>query len=102
MQEPYAELRVCAQLVNLQSDKEFASHQLNRDTWSDSALRSVLQASFIFWQVCCPAHKCLRTFGLACCFASANSASWSGPALRSVLQASFIFWQVCCPAHKCL
>ncbi|KAK9824915.1 hypothetical protein WJX74_005836 [Apatococcus lobatus] len=37
-------------LINIQDNNEFASHQLNRDTWSDDNLQSVLSGSFIFWQ----------------------------------------------------
>lgn len=38
-------------MVNVQSNSEFASHQLNRDTWSDPTVSSILVGSFIFWQV---------------------------------------------------
>ena len=38
------------QLVNLQANKEFASHQLNRDTWGDVTLQDILKGSFIFLQ----------------------------------------------------
>lgn len=38
-------------MVNVQSNSQFASHQLNRDTWSDSTLTSIITGSFIFWQV---------------------------------------------------
>lgn len=37
-------------LVNLQSDKEFQSHLLNKDTWMDETLQSILRSNFIFWQ----------------------------------------------------
>ena len=40
----------CMQMVNLQSNDEFASHQLNRDTWSNPTVKSTIQNSFIFWQ----------------------------------------------------
>lgn len=39
-----------AQLVNVQSNSEFASHQLNRDTWRDETLVSIIQGSFVFLQ----------------------------------------------------
>ncbi len=39
------------QLVNVQSESEFASHMLNRDTWRDDTVRTLIQGSFIFWQV---------------------------------------------------
>ena len=38
------------QLVNVQSNSEFASHQLNRDTWRDETLVSIIQGSFVFLQ----------------------------------------------------
>ncbi|KAK9864734.1 hypothetical protein WJX84_008079 [Apatococcus fuscideae] len=38
-------------LINIQDNNEFASHRLNRDTWSDDNLQSVLSGSFVFWQV---------------------------------------------------
>lgn len=41
----------CAQLVNVQSNSEFASHQLNRDTWRDETLVSIVEGSFVFLQV---------------------------------------------------
>ena len=41
------------QLINLQSNEEFASHMLNRDTWTHSAVEDIIKATFIFWQVTC-------------------------------------------------
>lgn len=38
-------------LVNVQSNDEFASYQLNRDTWSNPAVSDIIQGSFVFWQV---------------------------------------------------
>ncbi|KAF6174624.1 hypothetical protein GIB67_006276 [Kingdonia uniflora] len=38
-------------LVNLQSNKEFSSHMLNRDTWSNEAVAQLISNNFIFWQV---------------------------------------------------
>ncbi|CAM9563536.1 unnamed protein product [Phaeothamnion confervicola] len=37
-------------LVNLQDDAEFASHQLNRDTWKDETLQEVVRSMCVFWQ----------------------------------------------------
>lgn len=37
-------------LINIQSPTEFASQQLNADTWRDETLRAVLGSSFLFWQ----------------------------------------------------
>eukprot|EP00262_Sarcandra_glabra_P011182 TRINITY_DN26921_c0_g1_i1.p1 TRINITY_DN26921_c0_g1~~TRINITY_DN26921_c0_g1_i1.p1 ORF type:complete len:465 (+),score=87.18 TRINITY_DN26921_c0_g1_i1:24-1397(+) len=38
-------------IVNLQSTKEFSSHMLNRDTWSNEAVAQTIGTNFIFWQV---------------------------------------------------
>lgn len=38
-------------LVNLQSNKEFSSHMLNRDTWANEAVSQTIISNFIFWQV---------------------------------------------------
>jgi hypothetical protein len=51
---------VHAQLVNVQSNAEFASHLLNRDTWRDDMVRSVIAGSFIFWQVTAPPFASLQ------------------------------------------
>ncbi|KAK4783544.1 hypothetical protein SAY86_007918 [Trapa natans] len=37
-------------LVNLQSTREFSSHMLNRDTWSNETVSQIIGTSFIFWQ----------------------------------------------------
>ncbi|EFJ41718.1 hypothetical protein VOLCADRAFT_98325 [Volvox carteri f. nagariensis] len=37
-------------LLNIQSATEFASHRLNRDTWSHEALKEVLKGMFVFYQ----------------------------------------------------
>lgn len=44
-------------LVNIQSPTEFASQQLNADTWRDETLCAVLGASFLFWQQVCTRHS---------------------------------------------
>jgi hypothetical protein len=38
-------------LINVQSNSEFASHQLNRDTWSNATLKEFIRGSFVFLQV---------------------------------------------------
>ncbi|ESQ56212.1 hypothetical protein EUTSA_v10027233mg [Eutrema salsugineum] len=38
-------------IVNLQSRKEFASHTLNRDLWSNEAVSETVEAGFMLWQV---------------------------------------------------
>lgn len=37
-------------LVNLQSHTEFHSHILNRDTWSNETVETIIRLSFVFWQ----------------------------------------------------
>ncbi|GIL42641.1 hypothetical protein Vafri_589 [Volvox africanus] len=37
-------------LLNVQSATEFASHMLNRDTWSHEALKELLKGTFVFYQ----------------------------------------------------
>jgi hypothetical protein len=37
-------------LVNIQSHEDFASHMMNRDTWVDETVITLLRTSFVFWQ----------------------------------------------------
>ena len=37
-------------LVNIQSHLQFASDELNRDTWSDENIKWILRSQFLFWQ----------------------------------------------------
>ena len=37
-------------LVNIQSDKEFACHKMNQESWTDDTVRAVLDNSYVFWQ----------------------------------------------------
>lgn len=37
-------------VVNIQSHTEFTSHMLNRDTWCNDTVESLVQSSFLFWQ----------------------------------------------------
>lgn len=37
-------------LVNIQQAEVFASHQLNRDVWSDDTIKDIVGGSFLFWQ----------------------------------------------------
>lgn len=39
-------------LVNIQSEKEFQSHVLNRDIWSSKRIREQLKGNFLLWQQC--------------------------------------------------
>lgn len=41
-------------LVNIQDEIVFASHMLNRDTWSDDVVQNVVASGFVFWQVRLP------------------------------------------------
>ena len=36
--------------MNLQSTSQFASHQLNRDTWRDSTVHALVESSFVLFQ----------------------------------------------------
>lgn len=38
-------------MVNVQANDNFASHQLNRDTWSDAALADIVKSNFVFVQI---------------------------------------------------
>lgn len=38
-------------LVNIQNTEEFACQVLNRDVWSNAAVKSIINEHFIFWQV---------------------------------------------------
>jgi hypothetical protein len=38
-------------LVNVQSNAEFGSHQLNRDTWAHDTVASLIEGSFVFVQL---------------------------------------------------
>lgn len=38
-------------LVNIQTITEFDCQRLNRDTWSDAGLRSIISEHFVLWQV---------------------------------------------------
>ena len=37
-------------IVNIQSHQEFASSQLNRDTWSDAVVKDTVRSGFVLWQ----------------------------------------------------
>lgn len=37
-------------LVNIQDKLVFASHRLNRDTWSDDVVQNLVASGFVFWQ----------------------------------------------------
>lgn len=39
------------QIVNLQSASQFASHRLNRDTWRNEMVRSLVENNFLLLQV---------------------------------------------------
>lgn len=38
-------------MVNVQDETEFACQVLNRDVWSNAAVRSIIEEHFVFWQV---------------------------------------------------
>jgi len=47
-------------IVNVQSTEEFASHQINRDTWGHSAVQEVIKSNFVLWQTYAHADEGLR------------------------------------------
>lgn len=38
-------------MVNIQNVQEFACQVLNRDLWSNQAVKEIVSAHFVFWQV---------------------------------------------------
>lgn len=52
------------QLVNVQSNSEFASHMLNRDVWRDETVKNIIKVGFILYQVSC-ACTCLARTGMS-------------------------------------
>jgi len=51
-------------LVNIQSERDFASLQLNRDTWSDETLQQVVRLHCVFWQQDQATHEGQRFLAL--------------------------------------
>ena len=46
-----ADVAPAMQLVNVQSNSEFASHMLNRDVWRDETMKNIIRVGFILYQV---------------------------------------------------
>lgn len=77
-------------LVNIQQAEEFASHQLNRDVWSDDTVQSILDSNFLFWQrddksaegnAFCQYYKCEHQLPNICIIdprTGRNCKSWQG------------------------
>ncbi|KAB7506248.1 UBX domain-containing protein 7-like protein [Armadillidium nasatum] len=40
-------------MVNVQNSSEFSCQVLNRDVWSNSAVKTIISEHFIFWQILC-------------------------------------------------
>lgn len=38
-------------MINIQNVQDFACQCLNRDVWSNEAVRTIIREHFIFWQV---------------------------------------------------
>ena len=38
-------------LINIQNVQEFPCQVLNRDVWSNPAVKDIIKQSFVFWQV---------------------------------------------------
>lgn len=43
-------------MVNVQNVQEFACQALNRDVWSNSAVKAIIKQHFVFWQVSVTLH----------------------------------------------
>lgn len=56
---------MAVQLVNVQSNSEFASHMLNRDVWRDTTVKNIIQVGFVLYQV--------RHASITCRFSDCNS-----------------------------
>ena len=55
-------------MVNIQNHEEFSSHMLNRDTWSNEMIDSMVRSSFTFWQrnhTSNEAQMFMNTYGLS-------------------------------------
>lgn len=39
-------------MINIQNVQDFACQCLNRDVWSNDAVKNIIREHFIFWQVC--------------------------------------------------
>lgn len=39
-------------MINIQNVQDFACQCLNRDVWSNEAVKTIIREHFIFWQVC--------------------------------------------------
>lgn len=44
-------------MINIQNVQDFACQCLNRDVWSNDAVKNIIREHFIFWQVCYEQHK---------------------------------------------
>jgi thioredoxin-related protein len=45
-------------IVNIQDSKEFKCQQLNRDVWSNEAVRNIMAENFLLWQVITDTWTC--------------------------------------------
>ena len=44
-------------MINVQDESEFACQVLNRDIWSNAAVKSIVEEHFVFWQVASRARE---------------------------------------------
>lgn len=55
-------------MINIQNVQDFACQCLNRDVWSNEAVKTIIREHFIFWQVC---HVCpkvgVQLFSVSLC-----------------------------------
>ncbi|XP_003379743.1 putative UBX domain-containing protein 7 [Trichinella spiralis] len=78
-------------LVNVQDPQQFACQVLNRDVWSCSAIRDLIENNFIFWQV----WRSVSSQDLIIAFRSCKTLPMANAWLRSTEQNLFpLVWKV--------
>ncbi len=70
--------RMAAQLVNVQSNSEFASHMLNRDVWRDETVKNIIKVGFVLYQVRTLSYWCPAScYCTACAGISLSAFLWA-------------------------
>ncbi|OUC42737.1 UBX domain protein [Trichinella nativa] len=78
-------------LVNVQDPQQFACQVLNRDVWSCSAIRDLIENNFIFWQV----WRSVSSYDLIIAFRSCKTLPMANAWRRSTEQNLFpLVWKV--------
>ena len=67
--------------MNVQDVQEFTCQQLNRDVWSNEAVRTIIRESFVLWQV--------RTTKII----KENFVLWQVRTTK-IIKENFVLWQV--------